>query len=240
MSEIEKKVDIKGPNLPLEPIVASDDPEYAEIKAAYDTLLTECRRIDEIRQSQVEGASWHLDKEKRIYSVEEYNEMLAAYKTARKAYVERHREKLETIDMVREKIRMIEEEEEQFDKDNPMEDDPPEVPDFEDIPDESWESFSKRKKEYLEKLQVSVLQVSVKKKLQRLDKNMKRNRFLIRRLEEIGKFGELEYEFEYRLRHTYIDPKTGEQEYRHEDDVGEGLICVGSRDHNPKREDFDD
>ena len=34
MSESEKKVDIKGPNLPLEPIVASDDPEYAEIGAA--------------------------------------------------------------------------------------------------------------------------------------------------------------------------------------------------------------
>ena len=60
------------------------------------------------------------------------------------------------------------------------------------------------------------------------------------KLEEIGKFGELEYELEFRLRHTYIDPKTGEQEYRPDDEVGEGLICVGSREHNPKREDFDD
>ena len=61
-----------------------------------------------------------------------------------------------------------------------------------------------------------------------------------KRLEEMGKFGQLEYELEFRLRHTYINPETGEQEYRPDDDVGEGLICLGSRDHNPKREDFDD
>ena len=84
MSESEKKVEIKGPNLPLEPIVASDDSEYAEIKAAYDTLLAECRRIEEIRSSQVEGASWSLDKDKCIYSVDEYNGMLAAYKASRR------------------------------------------------------------------------------------------------------------------------------------------------------------
>lgn len=65
-------------------------------------------------------------------------------------------------------------------------------------------------------------------------------KFFVRRLEEMGKFGELEYELEFRLRHTYINPKTGEQEYRPDDDVGEGLICIGSRDHNPRREDFDD
>ena len=61
-----------------------------------------------------------------------------------------------------------------------------------------------------------------------------------KRLEEMGKFGQLGYELEFRLRHTYINPETGEQEYRPDDDVGEGLICLGSRDHNPKREDFDD
>ena len=144
MSESEKKTGIRGPNLPLEPIVSSDDSEYAEIKAAYDTLLAECRRIDEIMSSQVEGASWSLDKDKRIYSVDEYNEMLAAYKASRKAYVERYRAKLETIDMVREKIRKFEEEEARFDRENPMEDDTPEVPDFEDVPDEPWEDFCKR------------------------------------------------------------------------------------------------
>jgi len=235
MSESEKKVDIKGPNLPLEPVVASDDPEYAEIKAAYDTLLAECRRIDEIKSSQVDGESWSLDKEKRIYSVDEYNEMLAAYKASRKAYIERYKAKLETIDMVREKIRKIEEEEEQFDKNNPIEDDPPEVPDFEDIPDESWESFSKRNKEYWDKLQASM-----DKTMKQMELGAKRSKFVLRRLEEIGKFAELEYEMAFRLRHTYIDPKTGESEYRPNDDVGEGLICIGSRDYNPKREDFDD
>ena len=53
------------------------------------------------------------------------------------------------------------------------------------------------------------------------------------RMEEMSKFPELEYELEMRLRHTYIDPKTGEHLYRPDDDVGEGLICVGSRDYTP-------
>ena len=35
----EKKIEIKGPNLPLDPIVG--DPEYPEIKAAHDALLAE-------------------------------------------------------------------------------------------------------------------------------------------------------------------------------------------------------
>ena len=235
MSESEKKVEIKGPSLPLEPIVASDDSEYAEIKAAYDTLLAEFRRIDEIRSSQVEGASWSLDKDKRIYSVDEYNEMLAAYKSSRKAYIERYKAKLETIDMVREKIRKIEEEEAQFDRENPMEDDAPEVPDFEDIPDEPWEDFCKRNEAYWAKLRASMEKTQKQLALAR-----KRGEFMKRRLDEEGKFGELEYEMEFRLRHTYIDPKTGESEYRPDDDVGEGLICVGSRDYNPRREDFDD
>ena len=155
-------------------------------------MLAECRRIDEIKASQVEGASWSLDKDKRIYSVDEYNEMLAAYKAARKAYIERYKAKLETIDMVREKIRKLEEEGDRLSAENDS------------------------------------------------DEILEQNKLLIRRLEEMGKFGELEYELEFRLRHTYINPETGEQEYRPDDDVGEGLICVGSRDHNPKREDFDD
>lgn len=237
MSESEKKVEIKGPSLPLEPIVASDDSEYAEIKAAYDTLLAECRRIDEIRSSQVEGASWSLDKSKRIYSVDEYNEMLAAYKAARKAYVEWYREKLETIDMVREKIRKLQEEEERFAAENGCNEieEPPDMPDFEEIPNEPWEDWCKRQEEYLDQLSAAM-----EKTHQQMQKQCEQNKFVIRRLEEIGKFGELEYEMAFRLRHTYIDPKTGESEYRPDDDVGEGLMCVGSRDYNPKRKDFDD
>lgn len=61
-----------------------------------------------------------------------------------------------------------------------------------------------------------------------------------KRLDEMGKFGQLEYKLEFRLRHTYINPETGKQEYRPDDDVGEGLICLGSHDYNPRREDFDD
>ena len=233
----EKKIEIKGPNLPLDPIVGESDPEYPEIKAVHDALLAELKRLDEIWSSQVEGASWSLDKDKRIYSVEEYNEMLAAYKTARKMYVGRYREKLETIDMVREKIRKLQEEEERFVAENGCNEieEPPDLPDFEEIPDEPWESFIKRHKEYMDKLQKSI-----NKSQESMQKQCEQNKFFVRRLEEIGKFGELEYEMEFRLRHTYINPKTGEQEYRPDDDVGEGLICVGSRDHNPKREDFDD
>lgn len=233
----EKKIEIKGPNLPLDPIVGEADPEFPEIKAAHDALLAEFKRLDEIRSSQVDGASWSLDKDKRIYSVEEYNEMLAAYKAARKAYVERYREKLETIDMVREKIRKLQEEEERFAAENGCNEieEPPDLPDFEEIPNESWEDCKKRMTEHWQKIQSSMENVS-----NAFATVAKRASFLGRRLKEIGKLGELEYELEFRLRHTYINPKTDELEYRPDDDVGEGLVCVGSPDYNPKREDFDD
>ena len=233
----EKKIEIARPNLPLEPIVGESDSEYSEIKAAHDALLTEFKRLDEICSSQVEGASLSLDKDGRIYSVEEYNAMLAAYKAVRKAYVERYRVKLETIDMVREKIRKLQEEEDRFAVENGCNEieEPQELLDFKEIPNEPWEEFLKRQKEY-----VNRLQEVTNKSLESMQKQSEQNKFLVRRLEEMGKFGELQYELEFRLRHTYINPETGEQEYRPDDDVGEGLICLGSRDHNPKREDFDD
>lgn len=144
----EKKIEIKGPNLPLDPIVGETDPEYPEIKAAHNALLAEFKRLDEICLSQVEGVSWGFDKEKRLYSVEEYNEMLAAYRAARKAYVGRYRKKLETIDMVREKIRKLQEEEERFAAANGCNEieEPPDLPDFEEVPNEPWENFIKRQK----------------------------------------------------------------------------------------------
>lgn len=238
----EKKIEIKGPNLPLDPIVGEADPEYPEIKAAHDALLAEFKRLDEIRSSQVEGASWSLNKDKRIYSVEEYNEMLAAYRAVRKAYVGRYREKLETIDMVREKIRKISEELERYEAENPAQEvdiEASDVPDFEEIPNEPFAAWRKRMKEHWDK---------VMKDSDRISKSCgqicERIGFIVgkirEQLQEKGKFEELEYELEFRLRHTYINPKTDEQEYRPDDDVGEGLICVGSRDYNPKREDFDD
>ena len=233
----EKKIEIKGPNLPLDPIVGELDSEYSEIKAAHDALLAEFKRLDEICSSQVEGASWRLDHDKRIYTVEEYNEMLSAYKSARKAYVERYRAKLETIDMVREKIRKLQEEEDRFAVENGCNEieEPQELLDFKEMPNESWEEFLKRQKEYMDRLHEVT-----NKSLESMQKQCEQNKFLVRSLEEMGKFGQLEYELEFRLRHTYINPETGEQEYRPDDDVGEGLICLGSRDHNPKREDFDD
>ena len=64
----ENKVEIKRPNLPLDPIVGEADSEYPEIKAAHNALLAEFKRLDEICSSQVEGVSWGFDKEKRLYS----------------------------------------------------------------------------------------------------------------------------------------------------------------------------
>ena len=238
----EKKIEIARPNLPLEPIVGESDSEYSEIKAAHDALLTEFKRLDEICSSQVEGASWRLDHDRRIYSVEEYNAMLVAYKAARKAYVERYRAKLETIDMVREKIRKISEELECYEAEfHEQEGDIEEldVPDFEEIPNEPFVAWRKRVKEHWDKFMEDSNRIS-----KSCSQSCERSCFILGKmrecLQEKGKFGELEYELEFRLRHTYINPETGEQEYRPDDDVGEGLICVGSRDHNPKREDFDD
>ena len=112
---------------------------------------------------------------------------------------------------------------------------PPDLPDFEEIPNEPWEDWCKRQKEYWDQLSAAM-----EKTHQQMQKQCEQNKFFVRRLEEMGKFGELEYELAFRLRHTYINPKTGEQEYRPDDNVGEGLICLGSRDYNPRREDFDD
>ena len=178
----ENKVEIKRPNLPLDPIVGEADSEYPEIKAAHNALLAEFKRLDEICSSQVEGVSWGCDKEKRLYSVKEYNEMLAAYRAARKAYVGRYRKKLETIDMVREKIRKLQEEEERFAAANGCNEieEPPDLPDFEEVPNEPWENFIKRQKEYMDRLQEVA-----NKSLESMQKQCEQNRFFVRRLEEI-------------------------------------------------------
>lgn len=75
------------------------------------------------------------------------------------------------------------------------------------------------------------------KEYEQCEKNNEKTASLVKRMmlrmEEISKFPQLGYELSMRLRHTYIDPKTGERLYRPDDDVGEGLICVGSRDYTP-------
>ena len=217
----EKKIEIARPNLPLEPIVGESDSEYSEIKAAHDALIIEFKRLDEICSSQ-------LDHDKRIYIVEGYNEMLSAYKAARQAYVERYRAKLETIDMVREKIRKISEELERYEAEcHEQEGDIEEldVPDFEEIPNEPFEAWRKRVKEHWDKFMEDSNRIS-----KSCSQVCERSCFILGKmreyLQEKGKFGELEYELEFRLRHTYINPETGEQEHRPDDNVGEGLICL--------------
>ena len=229
MSE-ENKTEIKleSPRKPLEPV---GDGVSDEQRAAYARLLTEYERIDKIHDTQVEGVSFSFDKEKKPYTVEAYNAELAAYRKARAEYNRRFADSIETIDMVRAKLDRMQEEDEQYEKEHP-DVECPDVPEMEDIPDETWEDFRKRFEEYNQKLHDWNEQFA--KSNEKTTHTCERLRI---RMEEMSKFPELEYELEMRLRHTYIDPKTGEHLYRPDDDVGEGLICVGSRDYTPELKD---
>jgi len=168
-----------------------------------------------------------FDKEKKSYTVREYKALVKSYRAARALYNERYAGSIETIEMVRAKLERLDEEAEKFCKEHP-EQYLPDVPEMEDAPDESWEEFRKRFEEFGEQLKAWNEAFAKSSEINLYNANR-----LKVRLEEMNKFPQLEYELEMRLRHTYIDPKTGEHQYRPDDDVGEGLICVGSRDHNP-------
>lgn len=222
--ENKKEIKLDSPRKPLEPVGECVSDEQS---AAYAKLLAEYERIEEIRDTQVEGASLNFDKEKKSYTVDEYNDFVATYKVARAEYNKRFADSIETIEMIREKLRKMTEEDEKFDKEHP-EVDMPEVPEMEDNPDEPWEELTKRFEELNKRFQEWNEQFA--KNAESMSYHGKR---LNERLEEMGKFPQLEYELEMRLRHTYIDPKTGEQFYRPDDEVGEGLVCLGSRDYTP-------
>lgn len=221
-----KQAEIELPSIrkPLEP---AGERVTKKQKAEYAKLLAEYERIDEIRDSQVKGASLSFDKEKKPYTVREYNALVKSYRAARALYNERYAGSIETIEMVRAKLERLDEEAEKFCKEHP-EQDLPDVPEMKDAPDESWEEFRKRFEEFSEQLKAWNEAFAKSSEINLYNANR-----LKVRLEEMNKFPQLEYELEMRLRHTYIDPKTGEHQYRPDDDVGEGLICVGSRDHNP-------
>ena len=219
-----EEIKVDSPRKPLEPV---GDGVSEKQKAAYAKLLAEYERIDGIRDTQIEGVSVSFDKEKEPYTVEAYIAELAVYRKARAEYNRRFADSVETIDMVRAKLDRMQEEDEQYEKEHP-DVECPEVPEMEDIPDEPWEDFKRRFEEYNKKLQDWNEQFA--KSNEKTTHTCERLRI---RMEEIGKFPQLEYELEMRLRHTYIDPKTGEHLYRPDDDVGEGLICVGSRDYTP-------
>ena len=222
--ESTEEIKLDSPRKPLEPV---GDKVSEGQRAAYGKLLAEYERIGGIRDTQVEGVSISFDKEKKPYTVEEYNAELKSYRAARAAYNQRFAGSIETIEMVRAKLDRMQEERKQCEKEH-HDDECPEAPEMEDIPDEPWEDFVRRLGEYNKKLKEwSVQFVKSGERWTRIIRNVRIQ------LEEMGKFPELEYEFEMRLRHTYIEPKTGEHHYRPDDDVGEGLICVGSRDYTP-------
>ena len=222
--ESTEEIKLDSPRKPLEPVGGKVSDKQ---RAAYAKLLAEYERIDGIRDTQVEGVSISFDKEKKSYTVEEYNAELKSYRAARAAYNKRYADSIETIEMVRAKLDRMQEEDEQYEKEHP-DVECPDVPEMEDIPDEPWEDFKRRFDEYSKKLHDWNEQFA--KSNEKTTHTCERLRI---RMEEMSKFPELEYELEMRLRHTYIDPKTGEHLYRPDDDVGGGLICVGSRDYTP-------
>ena len=219
-----EEIKVDSPRKPLEPV---GDGVSEEQRRVYAQLLAEFERINAIHADQLEGVSWNLDKEKKVYTVGEYNALLSTYKVSRAEYNRRFADSIETIDMVRAKLDRMQEEDEQYEKEH-SDIECPDVPEMEDIPDEPWEDFKRRFEEYNKKLH------DWNEQFAKGTEKMAHVADLFRiRMEEVCKFPQLEYELEMRLRHTYIDPRTGEHLYRPDDDVGEGLICVGSRDYTP-------
>ena len=208
-----EEIKLDSPRKPLEPVGDGVSDEQREI---YAKLLSEYERIEGIRDTQIEGVS-----------AEVYDAELAVYRKARAEYNRRFADSVETIDMVRAKLERMSEEDDEYEKEHP-DVECLDVPEMEDIPDETWEDFTRRFEEFNKKLQEWNEQFA--KNAESMSYHGKR---LKERLEEMGKFPQLEYELEMRLRHTYIDPKTGEQFYRPDDEVGEGLVCLGSRDYTP-------
>ena len=125
--------------------------------------------------------------------------------------------------MVRAKLEKMSEEDDQYEKEHP-DVECPDVPEMEDIPDEPWEDFRRQFEEYNKRIH---------EWNEHFAKSNEKTAYVVERLrirmEEMSKFPELEYDLKMRLRHTYIDPKTGEQEYRPDDDVGEGLNVMHTK-----------
>ena len=219
-----EEIKVDSPRKPLEPV---GDGVSDEQRAIYAKLLAEYERIDGIRDTQIEGVSGNFDKEKEPYSVEAYNAELADYRRARAEYNSRFADSIETIEMVRAKLARMSEEDDKYEKEHP-DVECLDVPEMEDIPDEPWEDFKRRFEEYNKKIQ---------EWNEQLAKSNEKTMYVVERLRirmgEMSKFPQLEYELEKCLRYTYIDPKTGESHYRPDDEVGEGLVCVGSRDYTP-------
>lgn len=222
--ENKTKIMLESPRKPLEPVGECVSDVQRE---AYAKLLAEYERIERIRNTRCVGEGVSFDKEKKSYAIEEYNAELAVYRKSRAEYNRRFTGSIETIDMVRAKLKRMREEDDQYEKNHP-DVEYPDVPEVEDISGESREDFTRRFDEYIKNLHDWYEQFT---------KSNEKATYVVERLrirmDEVWKFPQLEYEYEMRFRHTYIDPKTGEFQYLPDDDVGEGLICVGSRNYSP-------
>lgn len=224
MSEV-KKTEIRSPRKPLEPVCRGDS-RFEEAMRCYQALLAEWQQLSSIRNGQIEGESVSIEKDQRVYSVREYEEMLELYRQRRAEYISRFEGCLETIEMVRAKIRKMSEKDGVDSEDDELPEPPPELA---DVPDEPWEQFQKRMDEFW------VAMDDWMKRWQDWNENSTTGtKAILERFDEMSKFKELDYEFEMRLRHTYINPKTGEHLYKPNDEVGLGLICLGSRDYTPR------
>lgn len=84
---------------PLEPI--DDD---VSCKAEFASLMVEYEALEKLKVK--EEALFHVDGE-TLVSLEDYNKQVAAYSTRRDEYVNRHTQHVETIDMVRAKIKSL-------------------------------------------------------------------------------------------------------------------------------------
>lgn len=91
-----EEIKVDSPRKPLEPV---GDGVSDEQRTIYTRLLAEFERINAIHADQLEGVSWNLDKEKKTYTVGEYNALLSAYKVSRAEYNRRFANSIETIDM---------------------------------------------------------------------------------------------------------------------------------------------
>ena len=195
-----EEIKVDSPRKPLEPV---GDGVIEEQRTIYAQLLAEFERINAIHADQLEGVSWSLDKEKKVYTVGEYNALLSTYKVSRAEYNRRFADSIETIDMVRAKLERMSEEDDEYEKKHP-DVECPDVPEMDDIPDEPWEDFKKRLEEYNKKIH---------EWNEHFAKSNEKTTYVVERLrirmEEMSKFPELEYKLEMIFRHTYIDPKTG-------------------------------
>ena len=123
-----EEIKVDSPRKPLEPV---GDGVSEELRTIYAQLLAEFERINAIHADQLEGVSWNLDKEKKIYTVGEYNAWLSTYKVSRAAYNQRFAGSIETIDVVRAKLDRMQEENEKYEKEHP-DVECPDVPEMED------------------------------------------------------------------------------------------------------------